>query len=215
MRDVNDFNGILATSLRCLALLGDVMTLCLASPEEDGRPVSRARPTRANKTSQPIEWTSLLKELWKWYSSRPMDIQALIEIEGSEATFPTVLFTSPTGIAVNMIYHSAMLLLLSHWPPNIMLVDWSTKAGADQAQMSPLWHASRVCGIALKSDPEHTKCWDPCMIAAFSVAARLTTNSNQRNDILTCLNQVRTAGWRVDGLVKRLREEWTQSIIDL
>jgi hypothetical protein len=215
MTDLNDSNGILATSLRCLALLGDVMTLCLPSPEEGDTPLSSARRARANETSRPIEWTALLEGLWKWYSRRPTDFQALIEFENHEATFPTILFTSAAGVSVNMIYHTAMLLLLTHWPPSIMLVDCFTKAGADHAQISPHWHARRVCGIALNSDPEHTRCWDPCMIAAFSLAARLTRNPNQRNDIFGCLNSVRTAGWRVDGLVRKLHEEWTQPIIEI
>lgn len=103
-----------------------------------------------------------------------------------------------------MTYHAAMLLLLNHWPSNGLLV-----SGVEQDQVSPLWHARRVCGIALNSDPEHTKCWDPCMIAAFAFAARFITTAHQRNELLACLNQARMAGWRLDGLVRRLREEWT------
>ncbi|KEF63232.1 uncharacterized protein A1O9_01209 [Exophiala aquamarina CBS 119918] len=207
--DVNDSNGIMRTSLHCLALLGDVMTLCLPLSEEEDSLVPPSQSTREKEKSRLTDWTHLLDQLWKWHSSRPTEVQALIEIDDHEATFPTILFTSSAGIFVNMTYHAAMLLLLDHWPSNNLLVPFSSKAGVVETQVSPLWHARRVCGIALNSDPEHSKCWDPCMIAEFALAARLTPNPNQRNELLVCLDKVRMAGWRVDGLVRRLREEWS------
>jgi len=214
--DTNGAYGIMRHSLHCMALLGDVMTLCLPSREDDGlaEGASTTKPARSKGSSQLTNWTALLDQLWKWYSTRPVEAHALMEIEGIEATFPTIIFTSPAGIFVNMIYHAAMLLLLNHWPSNDLLVNFCSKAGVGGDQLSPTWHARRVCGIALNSDPEHTKCWDPCMIAAFALAARTATSAHQRNELLACLNQVRMAGWRIDGLVRRLREEWTEAMAD-
>lgn len=209
----SDRNKLLATSLRCLILLGDVMTLCLPTPEDKATADLTKHTARAKEAaSQTTEWTTLLEGLWRWYSSRPTEMQALVEIgdshEGEEAVFPTILFTASVGISVNMSYHAAMFLLLTHWPSSIFLVDCFNSIGADPAQMSATGHARRVCGIAINSDPEHTKCWDPCMIASFALAARSTTLPSQRNEILSCLNQVRMAGWRIDGLVRRLRDGW-------
>lgn len=208
-------NKLLATSLRCLILLGDVMTLCLPSPEEKTAADLTKHTAKAKETSQATEWTTLLEGLWQWYSSRPREMQPLVEIDDDdnnnnrETTFPTILFTASVGISVNMSYHAAMFLLLSHWPSNIVLLDCFNSIGADPAQMSPTEHAHRVCGIAINSDPEHTKCWDPSMIASFALAARVSTLPSQRSEILSCLNIVRMAGWRVDGLVRRLRDGWT------
>lgn len=204
-----DSSKILSTSLHCLALLGDVMTLCLA-PSDKNDMSSGRRPHRERDILRPDEWTALLSQLWEWYKTRPVQMQSLAEINHDhEASFPTILLATPVGISVNMSYHAAMFLLLSHWPADMPLEDCFNVVEIDQAQMSPGYHVRRVCGIALNSDPEHTKCWDPCAIAAFSLAARSITLSSQRNEILSCFDQVRKAGWRIDGLVRRLQNEWT------
>jgi hypothetical protein len=210
----NGFHRVLVTCLRCLALLSDVMSLCLQLPAQEAMPaeIALSAPTG---TSRAEKWKALLEELWECQTTRLTEVQALMEAEDDgEATFPAVLFTSAAGISANITYHTAMLLLLDHQPRTISLTDWHSKTGADVAQTSPFWHARRVCGIALNSDPEHTKCWDPCMIAAFSLAARRMTHPAQQNNLLACLDGVRAAGWRIDGLVRRLREEWGRSVYD-
>ncbi|EXJ77779.1 hypothetical protein A1O3_10008, partial [Capronia epimyces CBS 606.96] len=159
-------------------------------------------------------WKVLLEKLWKWHTRRPTEIHALVDAEDREASFPTIIFTSSAGVSANITYHTSMLLLFSHQPCAISPVDWHSMTGADEAQMSPLWHARRVCGIALNSDPEHTKCWDPCLIAAFTLAAQQMTHPAQQTDLLACLDRVRAAGWHIDGLVRKLREHWGRSIND-
>ncbi|KAI0473946.1 hypothetical protein GGR56DRAFT_649741 [Xylariaceae sp. FL0804] len=46
------------------------------------------------------------------------------------------------------------------------------------------------------------------MLAALFLAARRVTRPCQQVEIVACLGRVRRAGWRTDGLVQRLRDEW-------
>lgn len=205
---------ILDSCLRCLRLLYDVMNLCLpvlqAGDDNDAAPPRATASTLVGGASRVARWKQLLGKLWTWQADRPPELQPLVEVEGREATFPTVTFPSGAGISSNTLYHTAMLLLLDNQPQSISpLTKWDGKPELDAAaQFPPLWHARRVCGIALNSDPEHTRCWDPCMIAAFWVAARRMTHPSQQNDILACLDRVKRADWHIDGLVQRLRDEW-------
>lgn len=223
---VDQSQKILDFSLYCLKLLTSVMTLCLPIPEvadSDATPSQDAVSTLTSGVSRVARWKQLIDGLQIWRRNRPPELQPLIEVEEGHnaSTFPTVIFPTGAGISANTLYHTAMLLLLSNKPQSISLAEWQQQqqqhgnsvlddAAAATAHMSlsPLWHARRVCGIALNSDPEHTHCWDPCMIAAFSLAARRMTHPSQQHEVLACLGRVKMAGWHVDGLVKRLRDEW-------
>ncbi len=103
-----------------------------------------------------------------------------------------------------------MFLLLRHQPQTATLSPDRHSGTTDEVgvRTSSLWHARRVCGIAVSSDPHHTRCWDPSMIAAFALTARLMTHPSQQKELLACLQHVKASGWRVDGLVRSLREEW-------
>ncbi|KAI1371395.1 hypothetical protein F4677DRAFT_435945 [Hypoxylon crocopeplum] len=206
---VDQSQKTLDVSLRCLGLLADVINLCLPTLEaEDDVVQPLAAVSILVGAARVARWEELLEKLCAWHTSRPPELQPLMEVEGREATFPTVIFASGAGISSNIIYHTAVFLLLNNRPHSISLVEWHGKSKLDAAQMSPHWHARRVCGIALHSDPEHTKCWDPCMIAAFSLVARRMTHPSQQNEIIACLGRVKAAGWRIDGLIQRLRDEW-------
>lgn len=205
---------ILDSSLRCLRLLFDVMNLCLpvlqAGDDNDAAPPRATASTLVGGASRVARWKELLTQLWTWQANRPLELQPLVEVEGRVPIFPTVVFPSGAGISSSILYHTAIFLLLDNKPQSISpLTKWDGKPELDAAaQFPPLWHARRVCGIALNSDPEHTRCWDPCMIAAFWVAARRMTHPSQQNDILACLDRVKRADWHIDGLVQRLRDEW-------
>ncbi|KAL7629439.1 hypothetical protein AAE478_000959 [Parahypoxylon ruwenzoriense] len=206
---VDQSRKILDASLFCLGLLADVMNLCLPVLEvEDDAAPSRAAVLTLLGMSRAVRWKKILEELLAWQTNRPPELEQLMEVEGREATFPTIVFASGAGISSNTLYHTAMFLLLSNRPQSVSLAEWHRKSGLDVAQMSPLWHARRVCGIALNSEPEHAHCWDPCMITAFSLVARRMTHPYQQNDIIACLGRVKAAGWHIDGLVQKLRDEW-------
>lgn len=203
-------------SLNCLGLLADVMNLCLP-PQAPEDHTAASQPTLSTpvSVSRATLWKDLLHELCTWSTTRPPELQPLTETEARDAAFPTVIFASGAGISSNTLYHTAMHLLLTNKPQQSISPtepglrgNLEPELDADKARLSPLWHARRVCGIALHSEPEHTKCWDPCMIAAFALVARRMTHMSQQDDVLACLGRIKVAGWNVDGLVRRLRDEW-------
>lgn len=202
---VDQSEKVLNASLFCLGLLCDVMSFCLPTTEaEKEGALSQAMTSGASRTER---WKTLLDEVLTWQKSRPQELQPLLEAEAREAAFPTILFAGGAGIYANVLYHTALFLLLSS-RPRLLPPAAAAPHGEPAAHVSPLWHARRVCGIAMGSDPEHTRCWDPCMIAAFSLVARRMSHSSQQAEIVACLHRVRAAGWHVDGLVQRLRDEW-------
>ncbi|KAI8623266.1 hypothetical protein F5Y19DRAFT_459102 [Xylariaceae sp. FL1651] len=200
---------ILDSSLDCLRLLVDVMniTFPMLEAKDDMAPPRPADSTLASE-SRVDKWKKIREKLRVWYTNRPVELQQLVDVEGPETTFPTVIFTTGAGTSSNLLYHTAMFLLLSNRPQSVSLDEPQTKSPLDVGQMSPVWHERRVCGIALNSEPEQTNCWDPCMIAAFSLAAQRIIQSAQQSDIIACLGCVKAAGWRIDGLVQKLCEEW-------
>ncbi|KPM36729.1 hypothetical protein AK830_g9851 [Neonectria ditissima] len=199
------FQASLRDSLRCLVLLIDVMGLCLQPADQD----TSSFPVRTGPRMSKVDrWKQLYNDLRAWHVDRCPDLQELAELDENGTLFPTVLFTSRVGAATSILYHVTMFLLLRHRPRSIRLYEEYPQIEAMEAQVSPQWHARRVCGIALSSDSQHTECWDPCTIAAFALAARGMTHHDQQIELLSCLQRVKTSGWRVEGLVRNLRDEW-------
>ncbi|KAF7558014.1 hypothetical protein G7Z17_g314 [Cylindrodendrum hubeiense] len=202
----DDLEGVLNASLRCLFLLGDVMSLCFEVPKDSITP--RATAAAGHHVSRLDRWKSLLSELQLWYADRPPDLQSLAELDDHQSIFPVVLFTSGAGMTANALYHTAMYLLLSDKLRPIPPVDGHNQYQTEAASTSPIWHSRRVCGIALTGKEQYAQCWDPCMIAAFFLAARRMTHQAQQKELIECLESVKTAGWRVDKLTHRLCMEW-------
>ncbi|KAH8657698.1 hypothetical protein BX600DRAFT_499785 [Xylariales sp. PMI_506] len=197
----------LNSSLQCLQLLANVMNHCLPVPEAAGS-ISPQGDSWMENESRIAAWKALLNKLWIWQTKRPPKLKAILEVEGHEFELPTVIYASGAGVSSNTLYHMAMHLLLSNKPYPISLAECPKYIGLGSAQMSPYWHARRVCGIAVNSDPEHTNCWDPLMVAAVSLTARHMIHPSQQRDIMACLSHTKAAGWYTEGLVQRLRDEW-------
>ncbi|KAI1356106.1 hypothetical protein F5Y01DRAFT_268543 [Xylaria sp. FL0043] len=202
--DCSNSQQILSACVRCLQLLVDTMELSFHLSDA----MSHATTSNTTDPSPVDTWKRLLDGLHAWYSSRPASLIPLLEIEGTENTFPSILFTSGAGIASNIIYHTAMLLLLDNKPSLLSLDEQAKEAGMHGVNMSPHWHAYRICGIAINSEPEYTSSWDPSTIAAFSFAAHRTRHGAQQDCIITFIDRLKIAGWHVDGLADRLRSEW-------
>jgi hypothetical protein len=135
-------------------------------------------------------WMQLVEEL-------EMDDQ----LAGSERSFPVVLFANGAGLFGNQLYHTAMLILLQNKPRTARITEFYSAA------MSPLWHAQRVCSIALHND--RRECWDPCLLASFVVAARRMTHESQQHEVLRGFDRIRTVtGWNAHDSVQGLRAEW-------
>jgi hypothetical protein len=189
--------------------LVDVMNICFPLPEADNdTELHQSAVSTLSRTARAAKWKELVNELRIWHTNRPLGLQALLEVDDPESTFPTVVFTSGAGISSNALYHTAMLLLLSDEQVDAQY----SSAETNTPEMSPLWHARRVCGIGINSEPGHMHCWDPVFIAAFSLAARRITHPSQRDTIITCLYHVKATGWHIDSLVDKLHSDWDSGL---
>ncbi|KAJ5503733.1 hypothetical protein N7463_006607 [Penicillium fimorum] len=133
-------------------------------------------------------WIQLVEGLQQWYRERPKEFQPMLELEledqltGPEGSFPVVLFANGAGLFGNQLYHTAMLILL-HNRPRTARIDLQSVA------MSPLWHAQRICSIALHND--RRECWDPCLLASFLLAARRMTHESQQREVVRGFDRIR------------------------
>lgn len=131
----------------------------------------------------------------------------MVEMDGGDETlFPVVLFTNGAAVFANQLYHTAMLLLLQNKPRTLQA---ATAAGkkSSSSSMSPLWHAQRVCGIALNNDRRDS--WDLCLVASLYLAAQRMTYEPQQKAILECFDRIKSmTGWHVDGFSTKVREDW-------
>ncbi|KAL4918806.1 hypothetical protein BDW62DRAFT_217431 [Aspergillus aurantiobrunneus] len=161
-------------------------------------------------------WLQTFEELNQWHCLRPQEFQPMVELDhdsedhslglntGSE--FPMLLFTNGAGALCNQIYHTAMLFMLECKPRTAVLLNQNNPHFSPM--LSPLWHAQRVCGIALNND--RCECWDPCLLASFLVAARHMTHESQQVEILRGFDRIQTlTGWGVGEYLTQLREEWS------
>lgn len=147
-------------------------------------------------------WTTLNDALEVWYANRPDEFQTMAEIDSDEALFPVVMLTNGAAVLANQLYHTAMLLLLQSKPRTLQAV-----AGKTSMASSPLWHARRVCGIALNNDRRDM--WDLSLVASLYVAAQRMTYEPQQHAILEYFDRIRViTSWNVDAFATRLRQDW-------
>ncbi|KAF2465386.1 uncharacterized protein BDR25DRAFT_86641 [Lindgomyces ingoldianus] len=151
-------------------------------------------------------WGRLLQSFNEWYTNRPQDFEAIIELSSrdskySEDEFPTLIFTDGAAVLANQLYHTGMLLLLQNKPK------FAERATLSASALSTLWHMHRVCGIATNND--RRECWDPCLLASLFMAARAATHRSQHSAIFNTLERVqRLTGWDVTRHTSALKDEW-------
>ncbi|OHW98225.1 transcriptional regulatory protein pro-1, partial [Colletotrichum incanum] len=146
-------------------------------------------------------WTMLSDALGVWYTNRAQEFRPMVEIDGDENLFPIILFTNGAAVFANQLHHTAMLLLLQNKPRTLQA------AAKKSSSLSPLWHAQRVCGIALNNDRRDS--WDLCLVASLYLAAQRMTYEPQQRAILGCFERVKAlTGWNVDGFSAKAREDW-------
>ncbi|TEA15296.1 Sterol uptake control protein 2 [Colletotrichum sidae] len=157
-------------------------------------------------------WTLLLDALNLWYANRAQEFRPMVEMDGDENLFPVILFTNGAAVFANQLYHTAVLLLLQNKPRTWQASSAGSAGGgggggSKRTSLSPLWHAQRVCGIALNNDRRDS--WDPSLVASLYLAARRCSYEPQQRAVLECLERVKTlTGWNVDGFSVRVREDW-------
>lgn len=151
-------------------------------------------------------WKALVHAFAHWYMHRSQAFQPIIELYPRDGVladddYPTLVFTSGAALLANQLYHTEMLLLLQNRP---RFVD---KPSQNSPSMSTLWHAHRICGIAVQND--RPGWWDPCLVASLVVAGRTATHASQHNAVISTLESVqRLTGWITDPCIDQLRSEW-------
>ncbi|KAM0276546.1 hypothetical protein ACHAQH_006647 [Verticillium albo-atrum] len=158
--------------------------------------------TAGSAPQSPVQrWTMLTDALNNWYANRPQEFRPMIEMEVDESLFPVLLFTNGAAVFANQLYHTAMLLMLQNRPRTLAV-------GARKAPaMSPLWHAQRVCGIAVNNDRRDS--WDLCLVASLYMAAQRISYEPQQLAILGCFEKVKAVtGWDVSSFGEKAREDW-------
>ncbi|KAL2829749.1 hypothetical protein BDW59DRAFT_158923 [Aspergillus cavernicola] len=166
-------------------------------------------------------WLQVFDKLSQWHYLRPQEFQPMVMIElhsddrdqdqdqdqtqtlnpGSQ--FPMLLFTNGAGVLCNQLYHTAMLLMLECKPRTAL-----PQSHGHSPVLSALWHAQRICGIALNND--RREWWDPCLLASFLVAARYMTHESQQVEIVRGFERIRgLTGWSVGEYLTQVREEWS------
>lgn len=174
-------------------------------------------PNTQKSGQKPDTWFQIFEELSQWHHLRPQEFQPMVELSQDESDmtagseFPLLLFTNGTGALCNQLYHTAMLFML-HCKPRTATTVLNQNHHQEYQHharvLSPLWHAQRVCGVALNND--RAECWDPCLPASFLVAARHMTHESQQVEIMRGFNRIHgLTGWGVGDYLTQLREEWS------
>lgn len=193
---------IFRETLKPLLLCAEAVNFCSSpSAPPSPSPVAGLSP----RVGPAQRWRAIAAELSAWYRNRPQEFQPMIELDldsgGDEPLFPTILFTNGAAILANQLYHTAMLLLLQHKPRTIVLEPKKLSS------LSPLWHAQRICGIALNND--RRECWDICLVSSLYIAAKGMTYAPQQKEVKQRLDTVRTlTGWDTEYFVSELRNVW-------
>ncbi|KAK2031047.1 hypothetical protein LX32DRAFT_662080 [Colletotrichum zoysiae] len=206
----SDFSPVAEATFRCavepLLLCAQVVDFCAGTPRSHTTVGPGIPPTT------PVHrWTVLCDALGAWYANRKQEFRPMAEMDGDEGLFPVVLFTSGAAVLANQLYHTAMFMLLHNKPRTLQTAAAAAAAAAAKkssaASLSPLWHAQRVCGIALNNDRRDS--WDPCLVASLYLAARRMTYEPQQRAVLECFERVGAlTGWNVDGFTAKARENW-------
>ena len=187
--------------VRCLLLLAEVLWLCYGTPD-DPTVTSGGNMLPVPEEPRSERWTELLADLHAWQRGRPSELQELIHDDAGNAPFPTILFTTDTAVFTNMLYHAAMLLLAAHRPNFVGMDGPSDSIQEDHPCGRVLWHARSLCGIALGSD---RRSWDPCMIAAFTLAARYAPQQGQQKLLNDYSKGIAERGWKLENLFPTTR----------
>ncbi|KAK1574608.1 uncharacterized protein LY79DRAFT_523604 [Colletotrichum navitas] len=201
-----DSSPIAETMFRCtvepLLLCAQVVNFCASASRPHTAVGPGTRPTPVHR------WTVLSDALGAWYANRAQEFWPMAEMDGEESLFPVILFTNGAAVFANQLYHTAMLLLLRNKPRVLQTAAAAAKKPSAAAPLSsPLWHAQRVCGIALNNDRRDS--WDLCLVASLYLAAQRMTYEPQQRAVLECFERVGAlTGWHVDGFSAKAREDW-------
>lgn len=146
-------------------------------------------------------WTSLFSLLNDWYHFRPPEMRPVLDLPNLETEperpFPVLLFSNPSAISGNQMYHTAALLMLQRIPRGTRL---------PPRTRSMLWHARRICAISI-SNTDHA-CWTNC-IQPLWLAGRIMSNPSEHRAILKTYELIeKETGWGAKWRADDLRTFW-------
>ncbi|ORY66574.1 uncharacterized protein BCR38DRAFT_484187 [Pseudomassariella vexata] len=144
------------------------------------------------------DWQQLWHLLDEWFMKRPGEMYPVLTHRlNSNHPFPTILYSSPSAISGNQLYHTATLLMLQHKPAHILL---PTKP------RSILWHARQIVGISASN--HHHGSWTNALQPLW-IAGRLFSSPAEHGFILDLLDMIeRESGWATKWRADDLREWW-------
>jgi len=156
------------------------------------------------------QWNSLLQILERWYKNRPEEFLPTFEREASQGstssegrTFPIITLSNGASTLGNQLHHTAMLILLLNKPRTVRL--WSVSS-----YTSLLWHAERLCGIALNNN--RRECWDPCLLASLVLAAGRMTHESQQRALTVGFDRIqKLTGFNLTDILADLYQSWSYS----
>ncbi|POS75908.1 hypothetical protein DHEL01_v205694 [Diaporthe helianthi] len=145
-------------------------------------------------------WNSLFSRLNDWYHFRPPEMRPVLDLPHEtepERPFPILLFSNPSAISGNQMYHTAALLMLQRIPRGTRL---------PTTTRSMLWHARRICAISI-SNTDHA-CWTNC-IQPLWLAGRIMSNPSEHRAILKTYELIeKETGWGAKWRADDLRTFW-------
>lgn len=147
------------------------------------------------------KWKVLFEGLMMWYNNRPREFKPMLELDESDQLFPLVLYSNGAATLANQMFHTGMLLLLQNRPRTLL------NEHGRSVMMSPLWHASRICGISLNNDARNS--WDFSMIGSLYIGAKRMTYEPQQQAIVAGINRIADiTNWDLSSLTAQLLQEW-------
>ncbi|CAH0056142.1 unnamed protein product [Clonostachys solani] len=182
-------------SMTCLKLLSEVMKLCLPAPYTRANWSSDESAQSSENTVFVSRWNKLLRKLLAWEKARPVELEEIFTLDSSKNTLPKIIYSGGGGISTNILYHTAMFLLLNRKPESARDSERGQNTNGDEEHMHPRFHLRWVCGIALHCEAGDSHCWDPCTIAAMSILTPHITALIQPIDMASIKNSIKSSGW--------------------
>lgn len=102
-------------------------------------------------------WRAMFDLLETWHKERPPEMLPILYSPESDTSggFPMVLFTNPSAISGNQLYHAAALLMLQSKPNEVKI----------RSHKSLFWHARHIIGITASNSSHSAYVSTPALTA--------------------------------------------------
>jgi hypothetical protein len=155
-----------------------------------------------------LPWVSVWQHAWQdledWHITALLCIQPVFERASFESSdsYPIMIFATGAAILTAQLYHTVAYILLNAKPRSVTLDTHGSTS------ISALWHASRVCAIAVSNRQRSN--WDLMMVPMLERSAMRMTHTAQHLPVIASLQFVQdNLGWKVQGVIDRLTIYWS------